>query len=297
MATVLIPAALPVVLSLLPRRHGISKRSHLRDVVDDVSLATAHLLFGFTLLAHQAWLMIDAIGRTLARLVFTRRNLLEWRTAAQAKASRHLRLAGFFRQMVGGTAVAVVAGVLVLVAGKSGVASIAAPFIVMWLLSPIVARVVSVPVSELANGELSSDDVETLRLTARRTWLFFETFVDKEDNWLPPDNFQDDPKPVIEHRTSPTNIGMYLLAAITARDFGWIGTLDMVERLEQTLETLGKLELFRGHLYNWYDTRDLRQLEPAYVSSVDSGNLAGHLLTLSNACRQMIDQPLPVAAA
>ena len=296
-ATVLIPAALPVVLSLLPRRHGISKRSHLRDVVDDVSLATAHLLFGFTLLAHQAWLMMDAIGRTLARLVFTRRNLLEWRTAAQAKASRHLRLAGFFRQMAGGTAVAVVAGVLVLVAGKSGVASIAAPFIVMWLLSPIVARVVSLPISALAVGELSSGDVETLRLTARRTWLFFETFVDKEDNWLPPDNFQDDPKPVVEHRTSPTNIGMYLLAAITARDFGWIGTLDMIERLEQTLETIGKLDLFRGHLYNWYDTRDLRHLEPAYVSSVDSGNLAGHLLTVANACRQMIEQPLPVAAA
>ena len=90
---------------------------------------------------------------------------------------------------------------------------------------------------------------------------------------------------------------MYLLSTVTARDFGWIGTVEMVERLEATLATIASLELFRGHLYNWYDTRDLHPLEPEYVSSVDSGNLAGHLLTLSNACRAMIDQPLPVAAA
>ena len=160
--------------------------------------------------------------------------------------------------------------------------------------SPAVAYWVSLPASESAAADLSSDDVRALRLTARRTWLFFETFVAPEDHALPPDNFQDDPHPVVEHRTSPTNIGMYLLATVTARDFGWIGTIEMVERLEETMSTIGKLEHFRGHLYNWYDTRDLRRLEPAYVSSVDSGNLAGHLLTLSNACRQMIDQPLPV---
>ncbi|MGZ4792540.1 MAG: glucoamylase family protein, partial [Ilumatobacteraceae bacterium] len=296
-AAVSIPAALPVVLSVLPRRHGISKRSHLRDVVDDISLAVGHVLFGLTFLAHQAWLMVDAIGRTLARLLITRRNLLEWTTAAQAKASHTLRLTGFYQRMAGGVALSVVVSVVVIVGGKSGDAAIAAPFLVLWLFSPVVARVVSVPVSHLVAGELSDGEIKTLRLTARRTWLFFETFVDKEDNWLPPDNFQDDPKPVIEHRTSPTNIGMYLLAVVTARDFGWIGTLDMVERLEQTLTTIGNLELFRGHLYNWYDTRDMRQLEPPYVSSVDSGNLAGHLLTVANACRQMIDQPLPVAAA
>src|SRR6185503_17842888 len=110
---------------------------------------------------------------------------------------------------------------------------------------------------------------------------------------LPPDNFQDDPAPLVAERTSPTNIGMYLLATVTARDFGWIGTLEMVERLEQTLTTIGNLDQFRGHLYNWYDTRDLRALEPPYVSSVDSGNLAGHLLTMSNACRLMVDQALP----
>jgi len=296
LASMIVPPALPVLAGLLPRRQGISKRSHLRAVGADVAVAAAHVGLGITLLAHQAWLMVDAIVRTLARLYATRRNLLEWTTAAQAKASHDLDLVGFYRQMAGGVAIAAATAVFVL-AVKPGAGWIAAPFVVLWLLSPLVARWVSLPAPESAAEQLSAADVGALRLTARRTWRFFETFVGPEDHGLPPDNFQDDPTPVVAHRTSPTDIGMYLLATVTARDFGWIGTLEMVERLEATLATIGSLERFRGHLYNWYDTRDLHRLEPAYVSSVDSGNLAGHLLALSNACRQMIDQPLPVAAA
>src|SRR5450830_1880490 len=295
-ASVVLPEALPVVAGLRPQRQGISKRSHFRAVGADFSLAAAHVGLGFTFLTDQAWLMVDAILRTLTRLYATRRNLLEWTTAAQAKARPDLDFAGFYRQMAGGVAIAVATAVLVL-AVKPGAAWIAAPFIVLWLLSPVFARLISLPPPESAAEQLSPADVGALRLTARRTWRFFEAFVGPDDHGLPPDNFQDDPTPVVAHRTSPTNIGMYLLSTVTARDFGWIGTLEMVERLEATLATIGSLDRFQGHLYNWYDTRDLHRLDPAYVSSVDSGNLAGHLLALSNACRQMIDQPLPVAAA
>ncbi|HEX5591265.1 MAG TPA: glucoamylase family protein [Candidatus Limnocylindrales bacterium] len=296
LAALVIPAALPVVPGLLPRRKGISKRSHLRAVGADIALAAAHVGLGLTFLAHQAWLMVDAIGRTLARLLVTRRNLLEWTTAAQAKASHDLALGTFYRQMAGGVAIAIVSAALVLVLHPAA-APIAGPFIVLWLLSPVIARRVSLPPPESAAAQLPPADVAALRHTARRTWRFFETFVGPADNHLPPDNFQDEPSPVVAHRTSPTNIGMYLLATVTARDFGWIGTLEMVERLEATLATIGRLEGFRGHLYNWYDTRDLHRLEPGYISSVDSGNLAGHLIALSNACRQLIEQPLPVSAA
>jgi cyclic beta-1,2-glucan synthetase len=106
---------------------------------------------------------------------------------------------------------------------------------------------------------------------------------------LPPDNFQEDPRPVVAHRTSPTNIGLYLLASVSARDFGWAGTLETVERIEATLATLQRMQRLRGHFYNWYDTRDLRPLEPRYVSTVDSGNLAAHLIALANACREWAD--------
>ena len=129
-----------------------------------------------------------------------------------------------------------------------------------------------------------------MRTIARRTWRFFETFVSAEDHFLPPDNFQEDPKPVVAHRTSPTNIGLYLLSTIAAHDFGWMGTLDTVERLEATLGTMRPIGDISRPLFNWYDTRDLRPLDPKYISSVDSGNLAGHLLAACNGCRELSEE-------
>ncbi len=296
LATTLIPALLPVVSGLLPRRQGISKRSHFGAVAADIGLAAAHVGLGWTFLAHQAWLMTDAIVRAVTRRYVTRRNLLEWTTAAQAKANVDESITGFYRRMAGSAALAIAIAAVVAVA-KPTAAWLALPFVVLWLLAPLVARAVSRPSQADPKAQLSAEDATALRLIARRTWRFFEAFVGPEDNALPPDNFQDEPKPVVAHRTSPTNVGMYLLATLTARDLGWIGTTDMVDRLEATLASIKRLELFRGHLYNWYDTRTLQVLGPPYVSSVDSGNLAGHLLVLANACRAMIGQPLPVRAA
>ncbi|HET9613704.1 MAG TPA: protein ndvB, partial [Candidatus Limnocylindrales bacterium] len=296
LATAVIPAALPVVAGLRPRRPGISKRSHLRAVGADLAIGASQVGVGVVLLAHQAWLMADAIGRTLTRLLVTRRSLLEWTTAAQAKATHRLEAPAFYGQMRGAVAIAVAAAAGVVLMNPAA-APIAAPFVAGWLLSPAIARWLSLPRVEPGLEPLTEDDATDLRLTGRRTWRFFEAFVGPDTNALPPDNFQDDPAPLVARRTSPTNIGMYLLSAVTARDFGWIGTLEMVERIEATLATVDRLERYRGHLFNWYATDDLRRLDPMYVSTVDSGNLAGHLLTLANACRQMVDQPLPTAAA
>ncbi|HYX41359.1 MAG TPA: glucoamylase family protein, partial [Pyrinomonadaceae bacterium] len=159
----------------------------------------------------------------------------------------------------------------------------AAPFLLVWLLSPFVAYQVSRRlVSE--RRPLTTDETRTLRLVARRTWRFFESFVGADDNWLPPDNFQEDPRPVLAHRTSPTNIGLLLLSTVAAHDFGYLGSLELVERLELTFATLDKLPRFHGHFFNWYDTRALEPLTPQYISTVDSGNLAGHLLVIKQAC-------------
>ena len=187
--------------------------------------------------------------------------------------------------------IALFAAILVSIAAVATV-WIALPFVILWIAAPAIARRISV--SPLVAGRLSvsAADRNALRLVARRTWRFFETFVTATDHMLPPDNFQEDPHPVLAHRTSPTNIGLYLLCAVSARDFGWAGTLEIVERLEATLATMQKLQRFRGHFYNWYDTRDLRPLEPPYVSSVDSGNLAAHLIAVANACREWITVPI-----
>ena len=289
LATLALPALLPFLIGLVPRRKGISLRSHIRGVVGDLALGAYQIGLSLTFLTYQTWLMMDAILRTLGRMFFTRRNLLEWVTAAQSKFSARSSVAAIYGRMAGGILVALVS-IVGIAFSHHGAWVAAAPFLVLWTVAPAVALWISrLPESSEASP-LSPADAQTFRLISRRTWRYFETFTSREDNALPPDNFQETPNPVVAHRTSPTNIGLYLLSTVCARDFGWLGTLETVERLEATLATLGKMELFRGHFFNWYDTRDLHPLDPKYVSTVDSGNLAGHLLVLGNSCRELMEK-------
>src|SRR5262247_2242556 len=217
--------------------------------------------------------------------------MLEWVSAAQVKSSSRLDLGRTYWEMWGALALALVAG-LVAAVGTAEVRAVAALFVALWVLSPAVARWISRPVATRPPDELGADARQRIAAATRRSWRFFETFVTAEDNWLPPDNFQDDPRPVVAHRTSPTNIGVYLLSTVAARDLGFVGTLDAADRVGATLSTLADLERYRGHIYNWYDTRTLKPLEPRYVSSVDSGNLAGHLSVLAVAARERAGAPI-----
>ncbi len=289
--TVALPPLLSAITGMVPHRAGVTLRNHLRGLRGDFALGILQSIFLITFLAHQAWLMVDAVARTLFRLFIHRRRLLEWTTAAQTIDDAQFDSRTLFAQIA---ASMTFAGLVIVGLAFSRQSSwqIAVPFGILWVLSPLVARWTSLPPRATGHLSITPDDALSLRLIARRTWRFFEQFVTTEDNTLPPDNFQEDPKPVIAHRTSPTNMGLYLLSVVAARDFGWLGTLGTVERLEATLSTMEKLERFRGHFYNWYDTADLRALEPAYISSVDSGNLAGHLIALGNACREMTAAPI-----
>jgi cyclic beta-1,2-glucan synthetase len=291
LSTIALSTLLPVLTAIVPRRARVTARSHLRALVADVRLAMSLTALLVVFLAHQAWLMTDAIGRTLFRVSVSHRHLLDWVTAGQAKVSPRLDLPGFYGQMSAGVIIGLVAAIVVWWVGND-TWPVAAPFVIAWIASPAVALWASL--SPLVAGRLSVSDADAraLRLVARRTWRYFETFVTATDHMLPPDNFQEDPKPTVAHRTSPTNLGLYLLSAVSARDFGWAGTAETIDRLEVTLSTMGDLQRFRGHFYNWYDTRDLRPLDPQYVSSVDSGNLAGHLIALANACREWIGRPV-----
>ena len=289
LATIAIPSLIPFLTGLNTQLGGISKRSHIRNVMSDLSLGTAQIGLSVVLLAYQAWLMSDAILRTLVRLLITRRNLLEWMTAAQAKYAVSLNAYWIYVRMLGSVLLAVATFTAVALGHRTGLPA-TIPFVLLWVAAPAVARWISLPPAQQEGETLSPSDAKALRTISRRTWRYFETFVSPVDHFLPPDNFQEDPKPVIAHRTSPTNIGLYLLSTLSARDLGWLGTCSTVDRLESTFQTLDKLEKFHGHFYNWYDTSDLRPLEPKYVSSVDSGNIAGHLLALSNGCRELIQR-------
>ena len=285
LSTIILPPLIPVMAEIAPRRPGVTLHSHVRALGAELRLALIQSGLMIVFLAHQAWLMVDAIVRTLVRLIVTRRHLLEWVPAAHAAFGPRPRMLHFYRRMSGAL---VIAAVAIAVAGFWGRQTwpLAAVFAAAWFTSPSVALWASLSPRVLGRRPLAEADAHGLRRVARRTWRFFEAFVMPADNMLPPDNFQEVPESVVAHRTSPTNIGLYLLSVACARDFGWIGTLEGVERLEATLATMARMAKHRGHFFNWYDTHDLRPLDPQYVSSVDSGNLAGHLVALANACHE-----------
>jgi cyclic beta-1,2-glucan synthetase len=272
-----------IVDSVMPRDREATFKNHLAALLRDFAFASAQVASKVVLMAHHAWSMSDAIVRTLYRLFVSRRHLLEWRTASQAERSYGNDLSGHYRAMAGVLPIAAVGVLLPLAAGSTGVV-IAAIFALFWAGSPAFAWLFSQSAETEEKLHVTPEDAALLRTVARRTWLYFETFVTAEHNMLPPDNFQETPAPVVAARTSPTNIGVYLLSVVSARDFGWISLAETIDRLERTISTMEKMDRYRGHLYNWYETRTLRPLQPRYISAVDSGNLAGHLVAVAAAC-------------
>lgn len=290
------PAILTIISGLTWPRRGISLGTHLQAVGENVLWTIGNSLVSLTLLAQHALLMMDAIGRTLIRLFITRRQLLNWVTALQAKSAAGHDLKNLIVSMSSSTTVLIGTGAVVLLFNPVGI-EFAAPFLLLWWLAPVFGRALSLPPKlDWAEAPLPGDS-EQLRLIGRRIWCFFTTFVTAQESYLPPDNFQEDPLAVTAHRSSPTNFGLYLLSVVAARDFGWIGLMDTVDRLEATLTTLNSLPRQHGHFYNWYDTCDLHPLEPRYISTVDSGNLAGHLLTLAYICRETLKRPVALSTA
>lgn len=294
--TMLFPSVITMASDLLKRQPEVPLRSHIVTSIRTAARHFAQNLFALVCLPYEAYFSLDAILRTHVRLLITHRRLLEWvpshfaeREQDLASASRWSGLGISFRSMwvTPATAVAAAAGMIAI----DPVALIPAlPILLLWTAAPFIAWWVSQPLPPRST-ELSKGQIHFLRQTSRRTWYFFETFVGPEDNWLPPDNFQEHPVPIVAHRTSPTNMGLSLLANVTAYDFGYIGLLQLIERTENTLQSMDTLERHAGHFYNWYDTQTKAPLT-RYVSSVDSGNLAGHLLTLRAALMAIADTPI-----
>ena len=247
----------------------------------------------FVFLPYQAYISINAVITVLIRLWITRRGLLQWTTAAQLE-SRFEGKNNLYRvwsRMFAFSIGAIGLGFLIYRANPAALLA-AAPFLLSWIFSPQIADWISRP-QELPEIELTSNQIQELRRIARTTWLFFEQFVGPEDNWLPPDHFQEDPRGLVAHRTSPSNIGLWLNSALAAFDFGFIGMVDLSVRLKNSFQSLAELDKYRGHFCNWYDTRTKKPLPPPYVSTVDSGNLAACLLVLRQGCLSIPNVLLP----
>ncbi|MEO8551069.1 MAG: cyclic beta 1-2 glucan synthetase, partial [Kofleriaceae bacterium] len=290
LATFLVPPLLAAFTDLERRPKEVAPEEHSRMVRRHLGQAFLREGFSFACMLEDAAISLGAIGRVFVRLWLTKRKLLEWKTAADAERTQRTGLAAIYGSMwIAPIAAAAIA--VELASGHVAASWLAIPVGALWLLAPAfvwwVGRPIVTPIAEL-----SPDDRSFLGQLARKTWRFFRIYVAAEDNDLPPDNFQEDPPVGIAHRTSPTNIGLALLANLAARDFGYATATEVIERTARTFATLDKLQRFRGHFYNWYDTRTLEPLRPMYVSSVDSGNLAGDLMTLAEGLRELAHAPI-----
>ncbi|WP_283147634.1 GH36-type glycosyl hydrolase domain-containing protein [Silvimonas soli] len=284
------PAVLSALIDLIRKPGEITWRQHLFTNSHLIWTQATQLALRLATLPHEAAVNTTAVVRTLWRVHVSRKHLLEWSTAESVSNAAKYDLVTFARAMWMGPALAIVIAVSAPIIDVSWLL-FAALLAGLWLVSPLLAWWISQPPQPFAT-ELDAEQTRLLHRTARKTWLFFETFVVAGEHWLPPDNFQEVPTGIIAHRTSPTNIGLALLANLTAYDFGYLPCGSLLERTTNTLNAMLTLERYRGHLYNWYDTRTMQPLAPRYVSTVDSGNLAGHLLTLRQGLLALPDEPV-----
>jgi len=281
-----------------------SWRAYYVAVAHDAVVSARQALLTVVFLPHQAWISADAILRTLWRLTVSRRNLLQWQTASQTERSRLGSAGDLWRSMWPTVALtAVLVGLLVhrslhaptwgalplrdWTARLLGCGLLGA----LWMLAPWVAHHLSRSPVRSERRMLPKLRGDALRY-ALLHWNFFRRFVTADTQWLAPDNFQESPAPVVAMRTSPTNIGLQLLATVSAHDLGFVTLEEMVTRLERAFASMARLRRFRGHFCNWYDLKTLEDMAPAYISTVDSGNLAGHLIALRQACLAAADEPV-----
>jgi cyclic beta-1,2-glucan synthetase len=278
------------VAGLVPHRDDLAWRHFMRGALNDLQRALAGLVWRLAMLWAQAGLLVDAMARATYRMVWSHHHLLQWSTTAStsAKQAHAMRRRQLEQDPIVLSAIVLATVLLALGTPTPGLAVL---LCAAWGAAPLWRQLASRHWARDTPHPLSPADHDYLLAVARDTWRLFEQHVGPDSQHLPPDNVQTLPYTMVAERTSPTNIGLYLLSTACAHQFGWLPLADALTRCEATLATLNKLERHRGHFLNWYSTRDLSPLLPAYVSTVDSGNLCGHLLAVAGACDQWAQDP------
>ncbi len=284
-----IPLIITCGWQLINVPRNMSIRAHLLDTVKSFARDTINILFNIATLPYETYYTVDAIIRTNWRMVVSHKGLLEWTPSGAHRKERKGLDATYFSMWF--SPVTAVLIIIYLAFYRVAALPYALPFLLLWIAAPAIAWWISEPVKRQA-AKITQEQRMFLYKIARKTWSFYEEFVGPADNWLPPDNHQEHPIERTAHRTSPTNMGLALLANLAAYDFGYIPAQKAVERIKNTMDSMLDLERYMGHFYNWYDTETKTPLAPRYISTVDSGNLAGHLLTLRQGLLAMIHQPI-----
>nr|WP_101925980.1 MULTISPECIES: glycoside hydrolase family 94 protein [Luteimonas] len=284
------PVLVPALRDLLSKPADMRLDTHLLQVGDATGRGLVRAAVNLACLPYEAMFSLSAILVTLWRSLVSRRHLLQWNPSSEVERSLGRGVAAELRTMSVAPLLAIVVAALLWRLNPQAL-WVAAPVLALWAASPLLMAWLGQPPPK-RSAQLSLPDRAFLGRLARRTWAFFEVNIREEDHWLPPDNIQEHPALVIARRTSPTNIGLSLLANVGAWDFGYLQTAAVMQRTQRVFATLDQLPRHRGHFYNWYDTETLAPLPPRYISTVDSGNLAGHLLTLRQGLLGLIDAPI-----
>lgn len=290
-ALILLVALVPVLqidMRIFRPGYGVSWDYHLRHMGRDLLTYITQLGLRLATAAHRAAAGLDAIARAKWRMFVSRRHLLEWRTAREIERAAGDGVRGEYRRMIASPVIGAL-GILATAILNPTALPVALVIGGVWIAAPWIMDRASRPLETEDRLIVPPEDDAELRRIARRTWRYFETFTGPETNHLPPDNWQADPEPKLAERTSPTNIGLYLMSVMSAHDFGWIGLDTALTRIDATISSMERMARFRGHFFNWYDTRNLAVLPAPYVSAVDSGNLAGLLIALSAGLRTWAD--------
>ena len=287
---IIFPVVLSSVWDLMRKPKDLILSHHIIVSGRSAGNAAITTLFTMICLPYEAYKNVDVIIRVSWRMLFSHKHLLDWVTSGKIERTKTKGLVNSYLDMWIEPLVSVIVFICLIVLSQNTLRS-ASPILLLWLIAPFITWWVSKPLAR-QTAKLSDTAIIYLQKLSRKTWSFFEQFVTEIENWLPPDNFQEIPSPVIAHRTSPTNMGLSLLANLAAYDFGYLTTSEFMERTTGALNTMQKMERFKGHFYNWYDTLSLAPLFPRYISTVDSGNLAGHLLTLRQGILAMLNQPV-----
>lgn len=285
---VIFSLSLPLILNILGR---IMDRSlTFRILKFELRLGMGQILFSLAVLPYQGYIQANAILRSIYRQTITKRSLLEWEPAADSERYLELRLKNFYLVMLPGLLISMLFLLgFMTVNLRTGI--LLTLFLGTWLISPNLAYRLSLPYEDPAE-QLTPANRADLRQWARQVWAFFDIFVDHKNNYLPPDNVQLEPYKGAASRTSPTNIGLALLANLAARDLGYLSKNKMLQNVRQTMDTIRKMPKWNGHIYNWYNTETLEPLQPIYISTVDSGNLATYLIALKNGLKELAARPV-----
>jgi hypothetical protein len=290
LALVFGPAGFAALPGVFRRPEGKPWMLHARDEARRCLRTWLAEAVGWCILPYTAHCHIDAVVRTLYRLGISRSRLLEWTTASEAEACCSRALPAHYKTM-GACTVASFLTAAWLLAVQPRVLLVAGPVLLAWLAGPLIAWWISLPYRD-KSIPVAGVEQRQLRRWARHTWHYFDSFAGEADNWLPPDHVQGDPPTIVASRTSPTNMGLALLSGLAAHDLGYLSAAAFLDRTSRMLQTMLRLERYRGHFFNWYNTRTLQPAEPRYVSSVDSGNLWGALTVLSAGLEELRNRPL-----